>query len=135
MVLYGAAPDESDDDSLTPPEDCEEEPPRVTHEHPFSILQVDEQQSPSVVLPSSHCSGASCLPLPQTGPVEELLDEELLEEELLDEELLEEELLLEDELFEEELLEDEELLDDDDEDAAIVQFERHESPVVPFLFP
>jgi hypothetical protein len=34
---------------------------------PFSILHVCEQQSPPVVLPSSHCSGASRLPLPHRG--------------------------------------------------------------------
>src|SRR6516225_7361968 len=32
---------------------------------PGSVMQVDEQPSPLVVLPSSHCSPGSMLPLPQ----------------------------------------------------------------------
>src|SRR5262249_57965324 len=34
-----------------------------------SILQVDEQQSPLSVLPSSHCSVGSRTPLPQIGAI------------------------------------------------------------------
>ena len=35
----------------------------------FSVLHVAEQPSPDTVLPSSHCSSGSIIPLPHIGPV------------------------------------------------------------------